>query len=140
MPTITLITNDTPGNQSQDAQVIDQAAALNPTDIVVDGSPLDSSVISDITPPSANDPRLSAPVTTSQTFTLTVNGSGAVSARVQIYGSNDGISWNAVGSISASGSNGVAVAAFMTNAPYAYWTSDTEFTSPGATASVSISF
>jgi hypothetical protein len=52
------------------------------------------------------DPNLKVAPSPNQAFQIVVNGVGAVSASVQIYGSNDKVNWTPIGSpVKASGIN-----------------------------------
>lgn len=137
MPTVSIITGDSPGNQTLDAAVVNQDANPPTTDIQVVGSGVPAD-IADIAPPTAADkPNASGPTT--QTINLTVNGTGFVSGRVGVYGSQDGMNWQGLGSVTASGQAPATASQAFTN-PFTYWTTETEFCSPGATCSTSISY
>lgn len=93
---------------------------------VLTSNPLDASL--PITPPA------------SQAFQLTVTGTGAVTAQAQIYGSNDGKNWVAIGApITASGTNVGNVGASGT-VPFAFFGALlTSITGTNATATLTMS-
>lgn len=138
MTTATIFANDSQGNQVINSVAINQnVTPTGATDITVNNSPISGGPINLSGPTVADKPSTVGP--NSETFTLTVTGNGVVMARAGIHGSFDGISWQSVGNISAQG-NGSAVASQAMNRPYTYWTGTVEFTSPGATATLTITY
>lgn len=75
-----------------------------------------------------------------QGFTVQVNGSGAVSATVQPFASNDGVNWVAYGSaITASGPAGVGVNTGTGTGNFAWYTAQlTAISGTGAVASCGV--
>lgn len=136
MTTATIVTGDSPGNFSITSAVINENAIPPTTDITTNPGPYGGIV--NVSPRTKADVA-NAVGPTRQEFTLTVNGSGFVSARIGIYGSNDGVSWVYYGGVSAQG-NAPVVSTHKTTNPATYWTSVPEFCSPGATVSVSMTF
>lgn len=138
MTIATIFANDAPGNQTINSAAINQnASPAGATDITVNNSPISGGPFNLSGPTTADKPSTVGP--NSETFTLTVTGPSVVSARAGLYGSFDGISWQSVGSISVQGS-GSAVGSQTMNRPYTYWTGTVEFTSPGATSTLTITY
>ena len=136
MTTATIVTGDSPGNFGLTSAVINENAASPVTDITTNPGPYGGIV--NIAPPTKADvPNTVGPIR--QEFTLTVNGTGYVTGRIGIYGSNDGANWTKYGEATARGVAPVSVTHKTTN-PATYWTAVPEFCSPGATINVSMTF